>query len=185
MRQSTRLLAAVQRTLEPGNPTGLTGLHTLIAPRSTLIHLYSSTLSQLSQIPASSVYRQSTEALTKKRLAIIESTKPPGFDSWQDRVRYQINKFREQAAAEGKTVEEGLVYGGKEFVMAQMGDQEVDARDVEWDGKFGDNIEKPLTEGPRDEEFRNKEREMKNTEYKKRDTGRIVIEAEPALTLEQ
>jgi NADH dehydrogenase (ubiquinone) 1 alpha subcomplex subunit 5 len=185
MRQSTRLLAAVQRTLEPGNPTGLTGLHTLIAPRSTLIHLYSSTLSKLSEIPPSSIYRQSTEALTKKRLAIIESTKPPGFDAWSDRVRYQIEKFREQAAAEGKKVDEGLVYGGKEFVMAQMGDQEVDARDVEWDGKFGDTAEQPLTEGPRDDAFRAEEEKMKASEYSRLDTGRIVLEAEPAFTLEQ
>ncbi|KAG9622147.1 hypothetical protein KCU64_g20939, partial [Aureobasidium melanogenum] len=65
MRASSRLLAQASRFLTPGAPTGLTGVLTHAAPRSTLLYLYNSTLDKLKQFPEHSVYRQSTEALTK------------------------------------------------------------------------------------------------------------------------
>lgn len=73
--------------MQAGTPTGLCGLRTHPAPRSTLLYLYNSTLEKLGQLPESSVYRQSTEALTKHRLKIIEATKPKGWDAWQDRIQ--------------------------------------------------------------------------------------------------
>ncbi|KIW06105.1 uncharacterized protein PV09_03273 [Verruconis gallopava] len=91
MRPAIRLLAAVSKRLEPGSPTGLAGLTTHGAPRSALIFLYTSTLRKLQQIPEHSVYRQATEALTKQRLSIIESVKPAGYDSWLEKVQWQIH----------------------------------------------------------------------------------------------
>ena len=94
MRATQRLLAAVKpgRFLEPGNPTGLTGLFNHSAPRSTLIYLYGATLKKLESLPEHSVYRQSTEALTKHRMSIIESIKPDGFDAWYTRAKETMEK---------------------------------------------------------------------------------------------
>ncbi|KAK5237710.1 hypothetical protein LTR99_000331 [Exophiala xenobiotica] len=93
MRSTSRLLATVKsatKFLEPNTPTGLTGLPTHPAPRPALIWTYRETLKKLGQIPKSSVYRQSTEALTKQRLEIVEAQKPEGYEQWLERVRKQI-----------------------------------------------------------------------------------------------
>ncbi|PVI04458.1 hypothetical protein DM02DRAFT_611483 [Periconia macrospinosa] len=91
MRAAARLLASVRngKFLEPGTPTGLTGLVTHPSPRSALLFHYNATLEKLKQIPESSVYRQSTEALTRHRLKIIEESKPAGWDDWIQRVQMQ------------------------------------------------------------------------------------------------
>src|ERR1700712_128376 len=97
MRATARLFAAVSqsapRHLKPGNPTGLTGLLTHPAPRSALIYLYSSVLSKLQQIPESSVYRQATEALTKKNLEIVKAVKPAGYEEWSERMQYRLSEI--------------------------------------------------------------------------------------------
>ena len=93
MRATSRLLAAVKsasKYLEAHTPTGLTGLTTHPSPRPALVWTYRQTLKKLGQLPKSSVYRQSTEALTKHRLEIVESTKPEGYEQWLERVRKQI-----------------------------------------------------------------------------------------------
>jgi hypothetical protein len=92
MRSTLRLLAKLKpdRYLEAYSNTGLTGLFTHPAPRPTLIHLYRNTLDKLKELPDSSVYRQSTEALTKHRLKIVESVKPKGFDAWEEKVKQMI-----------------------------------------------------------------------------------------------
>ncbi|OAX81583.1 hypothetical protein ACJ72_04074 [Emergomyces africanus] len=89
MRSTLRLLANVKpaRFLQPHAPTGLTGLTTHPRPRQALLILYTTTLNKLQSIPESSVYRQATEALTKHRLKIVESTKPPGYEKWQQEVQ--------------------------------------------------------------------------------------------------
>ncbi|KAK5653865.1 hypothetical protein OQA88_7789 [Cercophora sp. LCS_1] len=89
MRRTFRLLASVKpaRYLEAGRPTGLTGLYTHPSPRSTLLYLYSSTLDKLKAVPEHSVYRQSVEALTKQRMAIVEAAVPPGYEEWAVRAR--------------------------------------------------------------------------------------------------
>lgn len=57
-----------------GNPTGITGLYQHPNPRPALISLYNHTLKVLDQkFPKESVYKQSVEALTKNRLAIVEN----------------------------------------------------------------------------------------------------------------
>ena len=93
MRISRRLLAKVKpgAFLEANTPTGLTGLTTHPAPRPALILTYRQTLEKLQQLPTTSVYRQSAEALTKQRLSIVESTKPAGYDEWLTQVRKQLS----------------------------------------------------------------------------------------------
>lgn len=97
MRPAIRLFASLSRTtyLEAGAPTGLTGLLTHGTPRSTLLYLYSSTLDALKQFPEHSVYRKSTEALTKHRLSIVESVKPEGLSAWHDRVNKLVDDHPE------------------------------------------------------------------------------------------
>ena len=138
MRPAFRLLASVKpaRYLEPFTPTGLTGLVTHPFPRPTLIYLYTTTLERLKAIPESSVYRQSTEALTRHRLQIVESTKPPGFDEWLERVKKTVEaepeRFKSLRRSDG-TLAATLQYDGSD-----------DPRGEEWDGEGID----PGSEGP-------------------------------------
>lgn len=92
MRSTLRRLAKVKpgQYLEPHTPTGLTGIRTHPSPRPTLIYTYSRTLEKLKTLPESSAYRQSTEALTRHRLKIVEDTKPAGFDTWLERSKQRI-----------------------------------------------------------------------------------------------
>lgn len=94
MRGTLRLLAKIQpgKFLEVNSPTGLTGILTHPQPRSTLIYTYNQILNKLKALPESSVYRQSTEALTKSRLKIVESTKPAGYEEWLSRVKAEVEK---------------------------------------------------------------------------------------------
>jgi NADH dehydrogenase (ubiquinone) 1 alpha subcomplex subunit 5 len=94
MRGTSRLFATVKsasKYLEPNTPTGLTGLTTHPSPRPALVYTYNQTLKKLTQLPKSSVYRQSAEALTKHRLEIVASTLPEGYQEWLERVRKQID----------------------------------------------------------------------------------------------
>lgn len=140
MRVATRLLASVKpgQFLEAGAPTGLTGLVTHPSPRSTLIYLYSSTLDKLKQIPESSVYRQSTEALTKHRLQIIQAVKPEGLDAWQQKIDYEVGEnpdvFEVVETSMGRRIRQ---VGKKAF------DERTKA--AEWDGE----VREPNKEGIR------------------------------------
>ncbi len=138
MRSTLRLLASVKqaRYLEPFAPTGLTGLQTHPSPRPTLIYLYTSTLQKLKAFPESSVYRQSTEALTRHRLQIIESTKPPGFDAWLERVKKTVGAEPERFAS--------LRLADGSYAGALRDDNTDNPRGEEWDGE---KLE-PTTEGP-------------------------------------
>ncbi|PLN79727.1 ETC complex I subunit conserved region-domain-containing protein [Aspergillus taichungensis] len=138
MRSTLRLLANVKqaRYLEPFAPTGLTGLQTHPSPRPTLIFLYTSTLQKLKSFPESSVYRQSTEALTNHRLQIVESTKPPGFDAWLERARKAVAAEPERFAS--------LRRADGTYAAHQRDDQTDDPRGEEWDGESME----PTTEGP-------------------------------------
>jgi len=57
------------------NSTGLTGLAVHPDPLPALKQTYESTLAAVSGIPSSSVYRQGVEALTNRKLKIIENAK--------------------------------------------------------------------------------------------------------------
>lgn len=177
MRPATRLLA---KFLEPGAPTGLAGLLTHPAPRSTLIYLYGSTLRKLESIPEYSPYRQATEALTKKRLAAVEATKPEGFDAWYDKVRFQIQKHQEEHGLDPNA----FSHGGREFVTARMFKQEIDEREksASWDGEDEGT---PALEGPRTLEERQKELDRLRRENAASDLSLPEIDPEPMLTREQ
>lgn len=124
MRRTLRLLASVSvkpvRHLEPGRPTGLTGLYTHPSPRSTLLYLYSSTLDKLKAVPEHSVYRQSVEALTKHRMAIVEAAVPPGYEEWAAKAR-KIIADEAEAAKKREILAEELEKNEKALAELQKG----------------------------------------------------------------
>ena len=122
------MLAVVKpgRYLEAGNPTGLTGLLTHPTPRSTLLYLYGATLDKLKAFPDYSVYRQSTEALTKHRMSIIESIKPEGYDEWAEKAAEKMKKYPEAFQPGGDFVHKSA--GGQDFVTLEDHEDE----DQEW-----------------------------------------------------
>jgi NADH dehydrogenase (ubiquinone) 1 alpha subcomplex subunit 5 len=130
MRATARLLASVKpgQFLEAGTPTGLTGLLTHPSPRSSLLYHYNATLDQLKKIPESSVYRQSTEALTKHRLAVVEQAKPAGWDEWQENIRKKV--------AEDPTNYQVLgTSSGSTIVLPSQHEVDERSRAAEWDGE--------------------------------------------------
>jgi len=171
MRPTVRLLAKVKpsRYLEPLTPTGLTGLTTHPSPRPTLIYLYKLTLEKLKTFPESSVYRHSTEALTQHRLRIVESTKPPGYDAWLERV--------EAAVAEDPERFKAALKPDGTYVAFQKA--EVDNTDgEEWNGEQYN----PQLEGPYKTE-EDMERFIKESEEEAEKVLKpeIHLEAEPPL----
>jgi NADH dehydrogenase (ubiquinone) 1 alpha subcomplex subunit 5 len=145
MRRTFRLLASVKpaRYLEAGTPTGLTGLSTHPSPRSSLIYLYSRTLDLVSQFPEISLYRQSTEALTKHRLNIVSAVEPKGYKEWSEKAKKVISEhpgvFEREERVQGRDVSlEGKmtreVADGKVFIKRRAV-LENDEREVEWDGE--------------------------------------------------
>lgn len=55
--------------------TGITGLKVHPNPLPALIETYQATLARVSEIPPSSVYRQSVEAITQRKLSIVQDAK--------------------------------------------------------------------------------------------------------------
>lgn len=158
MRRTFRLLAAVKpaRYLEPGAPTGLTGLRTHPSPRGTLLYLYSSTLDKLQSAPEHSLYRQSVEALTKHRKALVESVVPEGYAEWEEKAAKLIEEHPDlvslkrnadgshRLAVEGKSA-------NATFVVSHT-PRFKDERYSEWDGEV--NLG-PTPEGSRTAEEKN------------------------------
>ncbi|KAI1499345.1 ETC complex I subunit conserved region-domain-containing protein [Biscogniauxia marginata] len=138
MRPTLRLLASVKpRYLQPGNPTGLTGLYTHGSPRSTLLYLYRLTLDKLGRIPESSLYRQSAEALTRHRLAVVEAAVPPGHREWAERHARLLDAHPDALQSQFGPAAAVRVAGGVAF--AERPDPpNVDERYEEWDGEEQD-----------------------------------------------
>ena len=188
MRRTFRQLAAVKpsRFLEPGTPTGLTGLYTHSAPRSTLLYLYSSTLDKLKEIPESSLYRQSTEALTKHRMSIVSAVEPEGYKEWSEKAKQVIAENPEVFNTPEGGVDHDMgrhlkiLRDGKAFVRSKV-DQEVDDTTEEWDGE--ENLG-PELEGTRSTEER-KGQSVLGIKRPGDDTKTIVWDEEPPLTAEQ
>lgn len=178
MRVALRLLANVppQRFLEAGAPTGLTGLFTHPTPRSALMYVYHTTLDKLKAFPESSVYRQSTEALTKHRLQIVESTKPEGLDAWQDRVRNLVeqhpNAFRKLPTLADKSQ--------FNFVYKEHARQTMDSE--EWDAGI---TQKPELEGPRSVTERAAQHTSLSRDIGAESANIPRLEPEPPLTADQ
>ena len=190
MRPTSRLLAAVSKTaryLEPNSPTGLTGLLNHPAPRSALIYLYSSTLDALKPLPPISVYRTSTEALTRHRLAIVESIRPAGYEEWSARGK----KLLEEHPDAFMTPAEGLPhYGGKHVKSVRDGkvfittrlQEEPDERLEEWDGE---KIHEINVDRTKSEEQQQVDRVELQSSRSRSDRMLVEWESEPALTADQ
>lgn len=188
MRATLRLFAAVRpaaRYLEAGTPTGLTGLTTHASPRSTLLYLYTSTLDKLKAVPEHSVYRQSVEALTKHRMALVESEVPVGYAEWANKAAKLLSEHPEQFnVAAGSSVSGAraikIERGGQAFVVHQIPVEE-DMRYQEWDGE--------LDEGPELEGSRTAgEKEDLRHIFERRDISdveQVEWEHEPQLTADQ
>ncbi|CAN8102271.1 unnamed protein product [Discula destructiva] len=188
MRQTRRLFAAVKpvaaRYLQPGAPTGLTGLTANASPRATLLYLYTKTLAQLQPIPATSVYRQSVEAVTKHRMAAVEAVQPAGYAAWQARAEALLKAHpglfdgaSTQQLAGGSVAVAVESSAGARFVVRTSA-PEVDVRYQEWDGEVDAG---PTLEGPR-----RLDEKMTQTHTKVPSDGATVTwEDEPQLTIEQ
>ncbi|KAK3051170.1 hypothetical protein LTR09_007566 [Extremus antarcticus] len=182
MRPALRLLASVARSQtlynEPGLPTGLTGLYTHYSPRSTLLYLYSTTLDKLQSFPESSVYRQSTEALTRHRMSIIESVKPAGLSEWQQRVDKLVDEHPE-AFRRVKTITEeeyNIVY------HAPPPDASFKTEDEAINAGYK---AKPQAEGPREQIDVMGRGEALERDVHGEEMSKLRVEAEPSLTMEQ
>ncbi|KOS21520.1 NADH-ubiquinone oxidoreductase 29.9 kDa subunit [Escovopsis weberi] len=155
MRPTVRALA---RYLEAGTPTGLTGLWTHSTPRSTLLYLYNSTLQRLQSIPETSLYRQSVEAVTKHRLALVEKTAPPGHEQWAARAKELLSKnngrFRVTGGPSEGSGAQVVKLGDRVFVVG-IRREAGDVRVQEWNGDEDDNAELDniLTPGEEHEEI--------------------------------
>ena len=171
MRATLRLFAAVKpgRYLEPGNPTGLTGLFNHPAPRSTLLYLYGSTLDKLKAFPEHSVYRQSTEALTKHRMQIIESIIPEGYEEWAKKAAEKVEKYPEAFQPGGNFKYQTA--GGQSFVTTEDNDYE--------DQEF------TSLEGPRDAEEKAAEMKMLKRGRRVDYSDTVKWEPEPPLEASQ
>ncbi|KAK7423776.1 hypothetical protein QQZ08_008931 [Neonectria magnoliae] len=141
MRPTARVFA---RYLEAGTPTGLTGLWTHATPRSTLLYLYGTTLSKLQALPETSMYRQSVEAVTKHRMALVEQMVPPGYNEWAVKAKELVSKntaqFRVASGrldgSEARTVK----LGDKVFIVGRK-HEAGDIRVEEWDGEANEGAE--------------------------------------------
>lgn len=187
MRRTLRQLAAAKpaRYLEAGAPTGLTGLFTHPAPRPALLYIYSSTLEKLRQYPESSLYRQSTEAITNHRLSIVSSVEPEGYAQWVERAKKLLEEHPEVFhTPEGEVEHDGGRHikhtkDGKTFIVSKLDVEYDDTRD-EWDGE---EVVEEL-EGTRSTEDR-KGQSVLGKKRPGQDIKQITWEPEPRLTADQ
>ena len=180
MRAATRLLASVRnsaRYLEPNAPTGLCGLLTHPSPRSTLLLVYRSTLADLQQLPATSVYRQATEALTKKRLEVLERIKPDGIEAFEQHTQDAYAKHPEAFRVHQ------LGVGDQATTAIEFEDEEETGRDgTEWDGE---SVQEEA-EGLRSVQEREDQTvRLQEAGQREEPSERPQLDPEPVLTAEQ
>lgn len=175
MRATTRLLATA-KYLRPGAPTGLTGVFTHSAPRTTLIYLYNDTLNKLKTFPEHSVYRQSAEALTKHRLQIVESVKPEGLEQWQSRVR-EVVESNPQAFKQVASLSDPKEFN---YIFKQTFIQGIETEEYD-----DEPVQKPQPEGPRSASDRAHQGAAFSRDLRVENAKIPRIEPEPRLTSEQ
>lgn len=187
MRATLRLLAGVKpaRYLQAGAQTGIAGVYTHSTPRSTLLYLYATTLEKLKAAPESSVYRQSVEALTKHRMAIVQAVKPEGYDEWRVRAQKLVADNPGQFGAVAQTNLDGTASwrverGGQTFVVLDV-PKPVDQRLQEWDGELdeGPELEGIYTEEERADQI------LSATRKPLEEKSKVQWEEEPRLTADQ
>lgn len=187
MRATISRMAGVKpaRYLTPGSKTGLAGLYTHETPRSTLLFLYSTTLDKVKAAPEQSVYRQSVEAITKHRMAIVEAVKPEGFDAWQERLNKLVKEYPDHFTETGNARRDGnaswgLEKNGTSFIIQKRAPVQ-DDRLQEWDGELNEGGE---LEGARSASER-QDQVLSSTRVSLEEPLPFTIEAEPALTADQ
>lgn len=186
MRTAQRLYAALASSssnyLTPHTPTGLTGILTHPFPRPALIYIYSSTLDKLSRLPKDSVYRQSTEALTRHRLNIIESEVPPGFTEWQNKIESETLPKLESGEIKALGDLKHLRVQNRPYLFHQYVPSQRDDREVEWNGErdVGER-----GEGTRDAKFRAMQAQQEGGQIMEEQLRGEAIENEPPLTRDQ
>ncbi|KAI1209873.1 ETC complex I subunit conserved region-domain-containing protein [Annulohypoxylon truncatum] len=195
MRSSLRLLAAVKpgaRYLEPGVPTGLTGIWTHVAPRSALLFWYARTLEKLQQFPEASLYRQSVEALTRHRQAVVAAVEPPGHAEWEAKVRQIVESQPDESFPVRST---GPPQGGPaagpatilkhrvndDLFLHEVSRKRVDKRYEEWDGEADEGPGSEGLKGPEDRQ----DFEKIFREPRERPGEGVPWESEPQLTADQ
>jgi NADH dehydrogenase (ubiquinone) 1 alpha subcomplex subunit 5 len=141
-------------------------------------------LSRLQNIPESSLYRQSVEAVTKHRMSLVEAQTPPGYDEWAVKAKQLVGKSSEQFrvnsgridGSEARTVK----LGDRVFIIGQR-HQAGDIRHEEWDGEEDEGGE---LEGIRTPEER-KDQVIWAERKPLEDHEQIEWEDEPQLTADQ
>lgn len=92
----------------------IVGLAVHQQPLPTLLHTYQSTLTLLQQIPASAVYRQSVESITKERIQVVKELGGHGSEDELAAVEHRIGagyieevleQAKEELALAGKMIE--------------------------------------------------------------------------------
>lgn len=184
MRPALRLLASVQKAkpsqfLEPGAPTGLAGLLVHSTPRSTLLYVYNNTLEKLKAFPEHSVYRQSTEALTRHRLSVIESVKPAGLEEWQTRTQKIVDAHPEAF----RKIPISTPSGEKAFNVVWKPEALEGMATAEWDDEYVPK--KPFVEGPATEEQKGNLDQALQRDLRAENAKIPRIEPEPALSIDQ
>lgn len=184
MRPALRLLASVQKAkpsqfLEPGAPTGLAGLLVHSTPRSTLLYVYNNTLEKLKAFPEHSVYRQSTEALTRHRLSVIESVKPAGLEEWQTRTQKIVDAHPEAF----RKIPISTPSGEKAFNVVWKPEALEGMATAEWDDEYVPK--KPFVEGPATEEQKGGLDQALQRDLRAENAKIPRIEPEPALSIDQ
>lgn len=89
LRQATS--AASQYAPRQKTALPLTGIQVHQDPIPALVGLYKSTLSVLQQVPASAVYRQSVESITRDRLHVVEQFAGQGTEQDIEAIEQRID----------------------------------------------------------------------------------------------
>ncbi|GAA5848693.1 hypothetical protein JCM5353_000251 [Sporobolomyces roseus] len=112
--------------------TGIAGYPVHPEPISALTETYNGTLTLLQQIPASAVYRQSVESITKERLEAVTSLGGQGSEQEIEQVEARIGA--------------GLI---EEVIEQARGELQLAGKMVEW--KAWEDLEAPAAPGQWDQ----------------------------------
>lgn len=144
-------------------PTGITGVLTHPHPRPALIALYNHTLNVLATLPSHSIYRQSTENLTKARLEAVRSVTPHGLAEFQAKAGTAESDIRNVAVYMRQALNHHLAntehQGNKNYVAEELkhwGNIPIPANvDTKFEAETGIELE-PQLQAEQVEELENK-----------------------------
>ena len=138
-------------------------------------------------MPESSLYRQSTEALTRHRLSIISAAEPEGHAAWSEKAQKTIVEHPEvfNTPAGGVPHDESkhvkVTKLGQHFVVSEP-ELEVDDTREEWDSEVQTV---GFSSGGMSEEDEAKDQGVMDMERPGSDTKTVELDPEPQLTADQ